>query len=428
MKKLMILLLLIMCSTTAFAFSLSGTEIQQNLPSGYEPSGIIWHSYYNALFVVSDGGTLSKMNTDGTSVTSWTIGGDLEGVTVVDSASQYIYMVVEYPFAVIKFDASTGTVIRTVSLTGIIPATANTNSGIEGMAYVPDGYHPYTNTGRGVFYFGVQENGKIYAVDIDFTSGIATLISSFTPVSGRTDISDLYFSIETNTLYVLYDTANIITEIQPNNALITEYSVPGYDQEGITVLPSCPTTSTTLFIAEDSGRVMKYSLFSVTCPTASPVDSDSDGVQDSSDVCSGYDDSIDTDSDGIPDGCDTVGDPYTITSYTVNSDATVRVQYADSTELTIDPFPGNTQISAGVNSDSNRLIVTDGKYVRVYKRETRSAQKKIAPSVSSSNTLTIAGMGEYDQITVQFPTGRKTATILLTLEGDTLNIISSRKA
>ena len=34
------------------------------------------------------------------------------------------------------------------------------------------------------------------------------------------------------------------------------------------------------------------------------IDSDNDGVSDSTDVCNNHNDSIDIDSDGIPDGCD----------------------------------------------------------------------------------------------------------------------------
>ncbi len=35
-----------------------------------------------------------------------------------------------------------------------------------------------------------------------------------------------------------------------------------------------------------------------------PTDSDSDGVDDDSDICAGFDDTVDTDQDGTPDGCD----------------------------------------------------------------------------------------------------------------------------
>ena len=54
MKKLIITIL---CSlfvlSVVFASAWpgdTGTNIGSNLPSGYEPSGVIWHPYHNALF------------------------------------------------------------------------------------------------------------------------------------------------------------------------------------------------------------------------------------------------------------------------------------------------------------------------------------------------------------------------------------------
>jgi uncharacterized protein YjiK len=247
----------------------SGTEIQQNLPGLYEPSGIIWHPYYKTLFLVSDNGILSKMDVDGSSVSSWNISGDLEGVTITDSNSEYVYILVEYPYKIIKFNPTTGQIIRTISLTSIIPATQNSNLAIEGIAYVPNGYHPYTNVSTGgLFYLGLQENGKIYVVNADFQSGTSVLIDSFTPSPSRTDISDLYFSTETKTLYILYDGTNILKEVATNKTNIIEYNLPltSDNQEGITLLPACPSTKTTIFIAEDSGKVKKYNNYPVICP------------------------------------------------------------------------------------------------------------------------------------------------------------------
>ncbi|MFH1784925.1 MAG: CARDB domain-containing protein [Candidatus Micrarchaeota archaeon] len=249
----------------------TGTEIQQNLPDGYEPSGIVWHPYFDSLFLVGDGGNISKIDIDGANVVNWNIGGDFEGVSVANQNLDYVYVAVEYPFEIIRFNASQGVVSAQISLTGIIPATGNPNSGIEGIAYVPNGDHPYSNSSAGgLFYFGVQENGVIYVVDVDFGLSTATLIDSFIPVPGRTDISDLFFSTETETLYVLYDTDNFIREITSNNTYITEYPAPGLNQEGITFLPACPNTETTLFIAEDSGRVMRYENYPINCPDVYP--------------------------------------------------------------------------------------------------------------------------------------------------------------
>lgn len=60
--------------------------------SSVEPSGIIWHSRLERLLVVGDAGELMKMKTDGSVETTWLVGGDLEGVTVADPDSNYVYI------------------------------------------------------------------------------------------------------------------------------------------------------------------------------------------------------------------------------------------------------------------------------------------------------------------------------------------------
>ena len=79
-------------------------QIEQNLPGGYEPSGLIWHPYFYALFLLSDDGIITKMNLDGEEVTNWVIRGDLEGITIKDPNSEYVYVVKEFPFEALEGD------------------------------------------------------------------------------------------------------------------------------------------------------------------------------------------------------------------------------------------------------------------------------------------------------------------------------------
>ena len=85
----------------------AGTQIW----SGGEPSGIVWHERLEKLFWVHDNGYVRQMDTDGTLEYDWYIGGDLEGVTIVDPSSDYIYVGYEQGGAGVQireFDITTG--------------------------------------------------------------------------------------------------------------------------------------------------------------------------------------------------------------------------------------------------------------------------------------------------------------------------------
>lgn len=74
-----------------------GTQIDSNLPALYEPSGIIYQPDINKLLTVSDGGTLTILDMNGTAFQNWTISGDLEGVTIDNNNVDYVYIAVENP-------------------------------------------------------------------------------------------------------------------------------------------------------------------------------------------------------------------------------------------------------------------------------------------------------------------------------------------
>ena len=91
----------------------AGTEIGNvgspgGLPTPYEPSGAVWHERLGVLLVVSDGGSVSRMDADGQNVTTWIPGGDLEGIAIVDPQSDLVYLGIEHPDSVQEFDLSTG--------------------------------------------------------------------------------------------------------------------------------------------------------------------------------------------------------------------------------------------------------------------------------------------------------------------------------
>lgn len=273
-------------STATILFSSSTTE----------PSGVMYHPRLDRIFFVGDEGQVFKMKTDGTIETTWNPGGDLEGITVVDPSSNYVYLALEKPNdSILQFDITTGQLtgktwdVSTYLISGVDANHQDANLGMEGLTWVPNGKHPYSNSNSGgVFYTALQYDGKVYVFDVNLTAGGQfTYLGSLTPVAGRTYISDLYYSSNTNTVYALFGSA--LHEMRPDGTTIVDYtSLPGTRQEGFALIESdsCTATTATAIIAEDTGAatpgtVKLYASYPVTNTAGQYtyyLDADGDGL------------------------------------------------------------------------------------------------------------------------------------------------------
>ncbi|MDP2311885.1 MAG: esterase-like activity of phytase family protein [Pseudomonadota bacterium] len=245
----------------------TGAQIGGALAPAYEPSGITWHSGLGALLLVSDGGVVSRMNLDGSGLVNWTFAGDFEAITVVDPTSDLAYVGVERPDAIVEVDLAAGALTGRSWPVDAWMASADANQGLEALTFMPDGAHPYANgTSGGLFYAGLQETGDIYVFDVDLgASGVVSEVDRF--ATGRADLSDLHFHGETSVLYALFDTANLLREMTSAGATLAEYSVPGTEQEGVTLVPGCPRSTATVVIAEDAGASVKaHARYPIACP------------------------------------------------------------------------------------------------------------------------------------------------------------------
>ncbi|MBI5072730.1 hypothetical protein HZA99_02845 [Candidatus Woesearchaeota archaeon] len=392
----MILSILMLSSVFAATWpaDTTGTELAGGLGT-YEPSGAVWHSRLGQLFVVSDEGLISKMNADGSSVTTWNIGGDLEGIAVADPNSNYVYVINEYPFALYQFDISTGTKTKSWDLSTVVPAPANTRLGLEGMTYIPSEDYS-TSSGRGVFAVGSQETGTIYFLDIDTSTngGSVTLLRSMKPLAAS--LSDLFYDRETNVLYGLYDSTLIEMSLQ--GTITATYTVPGSDQEGVTLTTSCSSTTTTtaatIYIASDTpASVMKYGNYPVSCPIVTTTTPPA-----------------------------TI-DPNLISSETING-ATITVNYADGHVQELTPYSTST-VQAAVNYDSTRLITSNGKYVSVYKNGALMTKVKVTTYTPSIYTLSVTHESSSDTVVVSYKRSNKLITATYTLQNDALTRVST---
>ena len=279
---------------TPFPAETPGDDLGVDLPAAcgvgrFEASGSVWHPFHQALFLAGDQGQIAWVDATGTVLDCVSLDGapDLEGFTLVDPQSSIVYAAIEDPDAILVFDPlnpCTGTTPTTAipcvtfDLTGILQSAA-TNQGLEALTFVPVVGHAE----GGLFYAGLQEDGRIYVLDVPLSSGGASpveLIDTLTPVPGLTDLAGLHYERDADRLLAIFDTSDRLVVSGSDAVPDTCYAMPsGKDQEGVV------TSGCDLFLCDDTdGTVRRHSGF----PSASDdVDTDGDGVGDCADDCPG---------------------------------------------------------------------------------------------------------------------------------------------
>ncbi len=242
------------------AQSRPGEDIGNSLGAGYETSGIVWHSRLERFITVDDGGKVSTIDIDGNNVKHLFLRGDLEGITIADPSTNFVYVGREDGNSIVEFDiVNGGRGRRRFSLAPWMQPAGN--AGLEALTFVSDPDDPE----GGLFYAGQQSNGKIYAFRLPIvsssTSRTVEFLFSFQAAPGRTDLSGLHYDAANNVLYAIWDSNNILRAMRPDGTFLEEWRLPGSRQEGITF------RGTDLLIAQDRGPdVIRYSNFPVVVP------------------------------------------------------------------------------------------------------------------------------------------------------------------
>lgn len=264
---------------------LPSIAIGQNLPpagaQGYEASGVVWHPRLNRLFTVHDGnsslgGSVTVLDLDGSNVTNWVLGRDLEGVTVANPNTNFVYLAQEQPNdSVVEFNFVTGAVTKIWDLTNLANCTAGCetdgvpfpdppgNSGIEAITFVPD-----TGPSGGVFYLGLQSTGYVSKVRIDLSSstgkyqylGHAARLGPWNGPGG-VGVQGLHYDRTNDVLWVLVGQERALA-LRPNGAILGQWILPepSGTHEGI----SFANSSCEFFVAWDdfeggpANRLRKY--------------------------------------------------------------------------------------------------------------------------------------------------------------------------
>jgi len=227
------------------SFDGEATEIGSGLDVGYEPSGADWHDRLERLFIVHDGGKLTSLDTDGTVLDSWTLGGDLEGVTIPDPETDLVYVGVENPAEILEVEVIGGTIIRRFDASVMDGATS---SGLEALTFVPDISHPE----GGTFYAGDQETAQVFVFELPIVTSSSsteiTLIDELT-LGGApgSDLSGLDYDPVHHEVYAIFDSSDLLISVTPDGEAISSWDLPHDNQEGYARSPSCD-----VFIALDS--------------------------------------------------------------------------------------------------------------------------------------------------------------------------------
>lgn len=302
---------------------LQHNNIPINTANNYETSGLAWNAQINKLYTVSDDGQVTRMNLDGSAQEFdrprlQGIGTDFEAIAIADVNSNKVYIGLEHPDSILEYDWVTKVFAdKRWDLTGVL--TGADNQGLEGLTFVPNKYLPAgrnTSTSGGVFYAAVQrtpvaggalnDDYLIYAFDVDLTVSGRIVSWWGIPVAPNTptsDISDLSFNTDTGVLYVLYDAANRLIEMDSSGRVINDYAnVPVADQEGIVVVTSYPSGTVDIYLASDTQKLIGW----FSGYTVRYYDADGDGVDQFTD-CNDSDRSVssvqnfylDADRDGL---------------------------------------------------------------------------------------------------------------------------------
>lgn len=250
----------------------SSTRVNTNPQYCREPSGIVYSTRRGTLFIADDEGDICELLLDGTLVNKTHIDrADLEGITI-DPATGLLYAIEEHSMIIMEFHPDSLEPLRQFPLEATsgayLPARNNGNRGFEAITFVPDPGHPAGGTffvaSQGWRTRHAEGVAAVYEIaaplqDTANTNQTARMVRQFEP--GISDLSGLYYDASMQQLLLISDQHDILMLSGTDGNTRTSYKLPGKNQEGITL-----DSRGQLYIAEDSGDIIKYRLDATTRP------------------------------------------------------------------------------------------------------------------------------------------------------------------
>eukprot|EP01137_Pigoraptor_chileana_P019135 Opistho-2@79741 len=233
-------------------------------PARFEPSGLSYNTKTKTLYIVSDTGEFGYIDL-GTGLvhTLGNNGLDVESVTYVPSSPDLVYLGVEYPPTIIEWNIQTNQELRRFLLPGM---PASSKRGMEALAFVPS---DKTKQG-GFFWAGTQDNGGIYVFEVPLMSNSTIFEQSATLLAVHDsyyykdkyyyDLSDLYYSPSTGTVFGAYAAAKGVVEIFIDSRGYPDggksyWDLHELDIEGFAIDVGADGNTTT-FLASDTNQQM----------------------------------------------------------------------------------------------------------------------------------------------------------------------------
>ena len=279
-------------------------------------SGAFWNPDTRRLWLACNSGYFWALDEDGAGSfqiatnaagvqAKWSPGGDLEAICQTDSDTHLVYLMDENGW-IREYDVRTNGVInatRSWDIRAQCPEV-NSASGGEGLAFVPDEFlrrqHfcdsngvPYVSTNGmgGLMFVGYQQDGYVYAFDLNRTLNTYGFVGRYK--TGRTETADLEFDRASGKLYVWHNTGSNYLEVVELHSVVdgadrrlrplAEYVGPRTGNlEGFAVVPSAATNdSGGCILTDDDNQDQEAVTWYRQFQPSDDVDADglSDGVE-----------------------------------------------------------------------------------------------------------------------------------------------------
>jgi hypothetical protein len=279
-------------------------------------SGACWNPLTRRLWLCRNGptGATSKVwvlredaagsfvvDTQGSQRGEWTGFGDLEAVAQADFGEAVIFTLDEGSETIREYGVSTyGVAVlqNTWDTSAFLPLSGGL--GAEGLTFVPDAHlaaqgfvdaaglpHTSTHGTGGLFFVGHQNGGRVYAFDLDRTSGSFTFVGAYR--TGGTETAELAFDRSTGRLYALHghdvneievlSLASTVVGTERKLVPVLTYAPPpgmpsGTNLEGLTLVPKqdCASGERSLFLTVDDGGAVSLVRFrEFPCGESAPI-------------------------------------------------------------------------------------------------------------------------------------------------------------